>query len=303
MNNFNHTNNFTALRWLAASLVLYGHAFVFLGLPEPSFMGWLPLGTLGVYIFFTISGYLVAQSWESDPHALRFLLRRALRIFPGLFICTILSVFILGGLLTKLSWSEYIGNPSSWDYFYNVLLYISYYLPGVFEKNHYPNAVNGSLWSLPVEFFMYLLLASLGALRLLRFSWLLIAIMFMVTSKFWAMSSTDTLVFYRTDVRQVVICGVYFWMGTVFFHYKLSKFFSTTAILGAAMIWLSLSRWPELFGMAGWIMLPFFTLAFGLAKSSLLSYIGKYDYLSSPDRSYAFFLNKSGFFFCHSLSA
>jgi hypothetical protein len=27
------------------------------------------------------------------------------------------------------------------------------------------------------------------------------------------------------------------------------------------------------------------------------------SYLSSPDRSYTFFLNKSGFFFCHSLSA
>lgn len=29
----------------------------------------------------------------------------------------------------------------------------------------------------------------------------------------------------------------------------------------------------------------------------------QHAYMSSPDRSYTFFLNKSGFFFCHSLSA
>ena len=58
-----HHNNLTALRWFAAGLVLYGHAFVFLGLPEPLFLQWVPMGPLGVYIFFAISGYLVAQSW------------------------------------------------------------------------------------------------------------------------------------------------------------------------------------------------------------------------------------------------
>jgi peptidoglycan/LPS O-acetylase OafA/YrhL len=39
----------------------------------------------------------------------------------------------------------------------NIALYINYYLPGLFESNVYPGAVNGSLWSLPAEFVMYLL--------------------------------------------------------------------------------------------------------------------------------------------------
>ncbi len=79
-----HNNNLTALRWLAAMLVLYGYSFIFLGPPEPVFMQWKPLGPLGVFIFFAISGYLVAQSWARDPHVLRFLVRRVLRIFSGL---------------------------------------------------------------------------------------------------------------------------------------------------------------------------------------------------------------------------
>lgn len=102
-----HRNNFTALRWFAAGMVLYGHSFVFLGLPEPTFLGWAPMGPLGVYIFFSISGYLVAQSWENDPNVFRFLQRRALRIFPGLFVCTVLSVFLLGPIFTTIPLLDY----------------------------------------------------------------------------------------------------------------------------------------------------------------------------------------------------
>ena len=75
-----HSDNLTALRWMAASMVLFGHAFVFLGLPEPLFLQWVPMGPLGVYIFFAISGYLVAQSWDRDPHVLRFLAKNRITL-------------------------------------------------------------------------------------------------------------------------------------------------------------------------------------------------------------------------------
>ena len=102
-----HHNNLTALRWFAACLVLYGHAHALLGLPEVLFLDIVPMGLLGVYIFFAISGYLVAQSWTRDPHVLRFLARRSLRIFPGLVVCTLLSVLVLGPLLTTLDANTY----------------------------------------------------------------------------------------------------------------------------------------------------------------------------------------------------
>ena len=273
-----HGNNLTALRWFAAGLVLYGHSFVFLGLPEPTFMGWAPLGPLGVFIFFAISGYLVAQSWESDPHPLRFLQRRALRIFPGLFACTALSVFVLGPLLTSLPLSDYFHHERTRGYFENVALYTVYYLPGVFEHSRVPNAVNGSLWSLPAEFFMYLTLALVGLLRVPRLGWLVIVAGMMLLSRFWASQATEMLVIYRTDVRQVVICGVFFWIGAAFFKYKISRLFSTTTALSAVVIWLCLSRWPEVFILMGWLMLPFLALAFGLEKGRWLGRLAKHDY-------------------------
>ena len=131
-------NNLTALRWFAACLVLYGHAFVFLGLPEPLFLQWVPLGPLGVYIFFAISGFLVAQSWQRDPSVPRFLAKRALRIFPGLLVCTLLSVFVLGPWLTTLDMATYWRNEHTRGYFTNMALYMTYHLPGVFARAKTP---------------------------------------------------------------------------------------------------------------------------------------------------------------------
>ena len=282
-----HHNNLTALRWFAAGLVLYGHAFVFLGLPEPLFLQWVPMGPLGVYIFFAISGYLVAQSWERDPHVLRFLAKRALRIFPGLAVCTLLSVLVLGPLLTTLDAGTYWRNEHTRGYLTNMALYITYHLPGVFANNRLPHAVNGSLWSLPVEFFMYLLLALLGLLaaafkavsnRLLAWAVGVMALVFMLLAALWAGTTTEALVMYRTDLRQVPMCGVYFLVGASLFCFKLNKYFTLSNVLLALVLWLCLGVQPHWFAMAAWVVLPFVVLAFGLARQPWLVRMHARDY-------------------------
>jgi peptidoglycan/LPS O-acetylase OafA/YrhL len=273
-----HADNLTALRLLAACMVLYGHGFVFLGLPEPMFMQWLPMGPLGVYIFFSISGYLVAQSWERDPSAVRFLIRRALRIFPALLACTVLCVVVLGPLLTEVSQQAYWFSPHTRGYFTNLALYITYYLPGVFTHNKLPNAVNGSLWSLPVEFAMYLMIVLIGLIRVPKWGVLAAALGFMVLSAAWAFQATEMLVYYRTDMRQLVLCGVYFFVGACINQFKLNRFFNVTCVVLAVMAWMALSRWMVLFIMASWLFLPFIVLAFGTAKGSPLAKIASWDY-------------------------
>ena len=291
-----HQNNLTALRWFAASLVLYGHAFVFLGLPEPLFLQWVPMGPLGVYIFFAISGYLVAQSWQRDPSVPRFLAKRSLRIFPGLLVCTLLSVVVLGPWLTTLDMATYWRNEHTRGYFANVWLYMTFHLPGVFAQNKLAHAVNGSLWSLPVEFYMYLQLALLGVLaawvqkrksanQTLQKSskfhlWLtvLITLGYMGLVTLWALPSPEALVVYRTDLRQIPLCGVYFMVGASLFHLNLSKYFSLSNVVLALILWLCLNRDPQLFTMAAWVVLPFVVLAFGLAQHPWLSRWHERDY-------------------------
>ncbi|MCH8622381.1 acyltransferase [Undibacterium sp. TS12] len=278
-------NNLNTLRLAAAGLVLYGHSFVFLGLPEPVFLSWLPLGTLGVYIFFAISGYLVTQSWQQDPHLLRFFQRRALRIFPALIVCTLLSMLLLGPLLSTLPLDQYFSHAATWHYLKNIALYITYYLPGVFEHLRVPNAVNGSLWSLPVEFFMYIMVALLGMLSGRLWLSVLIFAASAAASFFWAQATTQMLVVYATDLRQVFICGTYFWAGALFYQLDIKRYFSLTTFAVAAVAMLCLETFPTSMHLASWVLLPFVVLAFGLSDNS---WVGKLT--ASGDYSYGFYI-------------
>ena len=284
-----HHNNLTALRWFAACLVLYGHAHALLGLPEVLFLDIVPMGLLGVYIFFAISGYLVAQSWTRDPHVLRFLARRSLRIFPGLVVCTLLSVLVLGPLLTTLDANTYWRNEHTLGYLTNMVLYISYHLPGVFANNAWPHAVNGSLWSLPVEFAMYLLLALVGFVsalspiaidRVRATNWLVgvLTLIFLGLAAFWALPSQEAWVIYRTDLRHLPLCGVYFMVGASLYCFKLEKYFTPTPVLLALAAWFSLSHQTQWFAMVSWLILPFAVLALGLARFPLLARMQAHDY-------------------------
>lgn len=271
-------NNLTALRWFAALAVLYGHSFIFLGLPEPVFMNMAALGALGVYIFFGLSGYLVAQSWRNDPHVLRFILRRCLRIFPGLIVCTLLTIVVMS-LMSSLSAKEFFSHSATWGYLSNSLLYVTYYLPGVFEGSRIPNTVNGSLWSLPAEFAMYLLLAIVG-LAGARSKWIsLIAMLsFIALSVAWASRGTEMIVVYRTHLQQAVIVGSYFWVGVCIFQFNITRFFTLPNIIMLLALWLASSRWHTLYAIGGYITLPCVALAFGLSKTSILTKLDAHDY-------------------------
>jgi peptidoglycan/LPS O-acetylase OafA/YrhL len=274
----NPSNNLTALRWLASLMVLYSHAFVFLGQQHPHFLGMIPIGPLGVWIFFSISGYLIMQSWMNDPHLLRFLTKRALRIFPALVVCILLSALVLGPVLSTLSLSAYFQHPLTWGYLDNIFLFITYPLPGVFADNKHANAVNGSLWSLPVEFFMYLVVAMVGFLKAPRWVWPLLGLLVILLAQLWAISASQVPIVYRTDVRQVVICGSFFIVGAAFYRYNIERFFNLSSVGAMTIAWLCLASVPDLFLLSGWLVLPFIALGFGLSKGLWLSQLTAHDY-------------------------
>ena len=150
-------NNFGTIRLVAALFVLQGHMRALLG--QSSILFYHDgIHAIGVEIFFLIGGYLVTKSWYSDPHPIRYATKRILRIWPPLIVCVLLCAFVLGPLCTKLTLQEYFAAPELWNYLRNIRLYICYTLPGVFLDNPYPGAVNGSLWTLPIEVFMYLVI-------------------------------------------------------------------------------------------------------------------------------------------------
>lgn len=164
------TNNFHLIRLLAALAVIYGHSYVLTGMPGGDFflqnVGYKFIGGVAVDVFFLISGFLIASSLERSSWK-RYIAARVLRIVPALVVCVALSVFVLGPLMTTAQ--DYWTNAATWRYFVQnaFLLSTEYRLPGVFESLP-DKGVNGSLWSLPLEFRLYIAFFALGLLRLMK---------------------------------------------------------------------------------------------------------------------------------------
>ncbi len=194
------SEHYDLLRVVAALLVLIGHQNALTGLPEPEFLGISTWGGLGVAIFFSLSGYLVSASWQRDPHLGRYLVRRALRLMPGLAGVVLLSTLILGPLMSSLTLVEYFSHPETWHYLRNLALNVRFALPGVFVDLPFARVTNGSLWTLPMEVGCYLglalLLLPLPSRLGGRFLWLVAATLWLLdvavpTNAAWIVYSTN----------------------------------------------------------------------------------------------------------------
>ena len=155
-------NAFDLVRHCAAVAVLVSHSFALLGLREPCGFGAWNLGTSAVMVFFALSGYLVTQSWQRNPSVSAFSRKRALRIVPGLLVAVLFTTLLVGPAATTWPLVSYLQSPLTWHYLASNATLINGVdrLPGVFEHNPFPNAVNGSLWSLHYEVLMYALLVA-----------------------------------------------------------------------------------------------------------------------------------------------
>jgi Predicted acyltransferases len=156
-------NSFDFIRIFAALLVIFSHSYALSASTGPTIGNKTP-GEWGVVIFFIVSGFLLTQS---SDFSLRYFWKRGLRILPGLFVVTIITVFILGPLITSLSIQEYFNNKETWRYLLSMGI-VFFKLPGVFESNPYPNTINGSLWMLPYLFSCYAILYVYGKSGLLN---------------------------------------------------------------------------------------------------------------------------------------
>jgi len=126
------------------------------------------LGSLGVALFFTISGFLVARSWEADPSVWRFAMRRLLRIWPGFAVAIVVAVLLLGPAMTQLSLHDYFHDRQVRHYLKNLYFDLRDALPLRFEGNALPSHINGSLWTIPIELKCYVALAVAGMIGLFR---------------------------------------------------------------------------------------------------------------------------------------
>lgn len=240
-----HRDNFDGLRLVGALLVLVSHQFALTGRPEPGF-GPDSIGGLGLLVFFAMSGYLVAGSWQADPNALRFAARRLLRIWPGFAAVVVFSA-------ATAMWID--ADPpfdgiAAWSYLSNL------WFSG-FEWHFFPGPwpiMNGSLWTIPLELQCYV---GLGLAGLLLGRWLRWGVLAGIVAAI--------VLFMQPGAPFLAFYGADFLVGASFFYFGLghrgaislivvgtvaavlgSSAIARVLIVPVASIWIGRQAWPLL---------------------------------------------------------
>lgn len=162
-------NNLDFLRFAASTAVIYAHAYNLRMLDDPiEGVTGRGTGSYAVAAFFCLSGFLIAKSLLGRGSLIEFATARALRIYPGIIAANIVTVAAVGLFLTSLPLADFLREAGTWKYLFmnSSLVRMHYELPGTFLENPYPKAVNGSLWSLKYEMFMYAVTFMAGLLGL-----------------------------------------------------------------------------------------------------------------------------------------
>lgn len=279
-------NNFDFLRQFAAFLVIVGHSQSLVAAPHSAFWG-VSVSTFGVQIFFAVSGFLVTESWLRGPKLGSFLKKRVSRIFPALFVCTLLTAVILGPLLTRLTVEDYFAHPGTLLYLKNAFLSPVYFLPGVFENNTYPNAVNGSLWSLPVEFACYIGVIAAGLLLRRPVPVVALAIgLGMILLAEAVLAAREPMAVFGSPVRESLAIMPFFVAGS---FYRLIQrpgmFRADLAVLAVGIIITVDLLAPQYYWLVTWFAVPYLALSFGLSSLPVLRRFGRFG-----DPSYGMYL-------------
>lgn len=164
-------NIFTLLRWLLASAVMISHGWdltqAVRHLDPTVRLLTMPIAGLAVYLFFTLSGFLVTGSLVKRG-VRDYVVARLLRLVPGLWAMLLVVTIGLWLVFGTTSFAAYIAEPDTLRYLWRnaALVGGAYILPGMFVDLPVP-AVNGSLWTIPQEVRCYIVLALVSSIGLL----------------------------------------------------------------------------------------------------------------------------------------
>ena len=159
-------NALNLVRLALAGLVIVAHTWLVGGFPATAFTN--SLGMWAVHGFFAISGYLIASSRLRTGFR-SFVLRRAVRILPGFWICLLVTALVVAPLVALLLGTTY-DLASAWAFVRgNWWLWLA--RPSVghsLSGASFPSTINGSLWTLAYEFGAYIVAGLLLDMEMFR---------------------------------------------------------------------------------------------------------------------------------------
>lgn len=277
------SNNFDFLRLVGALLVVLGHGYVLAGVAiHPPKMAGYEVQTLGVVIFFSISGYLITASWSRTRDVLAYVAARCLRIFPALVAVVIVTAYVLGPLVTVLPAGDYVRHEMTTHYLDNIILQPVFALPGVFADLPYANAVNGSLWTLPAEFFCYLVVPIV--LVLPRSARPVVVMGLLLASLWYSLSAgPGSMIIHGTRISDAAGMWVFFAAGVMLrlAHERRASLFRADVAAGLFAAYVTVvAVEPTWVAHVSWIALPYVALTVGLAGTPCLRRAARFGDLS-----------------------
>lgn len=146
-------NNMGGVRYILAISVLLAH---FKELAGADFF--FPVSSYtGVGGFFALSGFLIYGSYHRVGNLRAYIRQRAVRILPA-YWTTVVLFAILFFFVSTLSFGDYFCSAHFWKYMAANLAFLNFVEPTLpLGETHLAiEAVNGSLWTMKVEWLLYL---------------------------------------------------------------------------------------------------------------------------------------------------
>lgn len=247
-------------------------------------------GGFAVAVFFVLSGYLITASYQNSRNALTYLWKRLLRLVPALAASVLLCAFIIGPMVTTMSMTDYFADPLLGEYLKNLYLQVHYDLPGVFAQNAYPRAVNGSIWTMPIEFLMYLIVLVLGALGCLTPRWVaaVIGVFWLLKFKLLPAFGANDLILAKAMVAQdTAKLGAIFFSGSYLYLVR-DRFTPRVEHVLLGLCVLTATGFTGASTAIFMAVMPLLVIWFAFAPVRWFNHFGKYGDFSYGIYIYAF---------------
>jgi peptidoglycan/LPS O-acetylase OafA/YrhL len=250
-------------------------------------------GRLAVDLFFILSGFLIAASYERSSSALSYLKKRVARIYPAFILLTLLTVAVIlplaHGRVTGTAISDKALNVIG-----NTVVLRELGTEGAFPHNPSLGEVNGSLWSIAFEFWCYIGVMLLGLMGLLRSK------RFLLTAFIGSIVVSILFAHFKWNISGAILGRIFgyppFWArllpmylaGVVFYRYRQDIPFSPKLVIAALIAMVVAFRVPlgyaALFPIAG----TYLVMCFSFAPSIRLNGAARYGDFSYGTYLYAF---------------
>ncbi|MBY0291198.1 MAG: acyltransferase [Mycobacteriaceae bacterium] len=218
-------NALNALRLALATSVILWHSFPLTGrMPPPAVTQLIVM--VGVDGFFAISGFLITASWLSRPQVREYLVARALRILPGLYVCLIVTAFVIapiGEAIQGRSAVKLLLSSGPIEYVLKNLAVVHFHFGVGGTPRGIPVAGywDGSLWSLIYEVGCYLAVVGLGIIGLVSRRWVFPVLFLLALIAALSLPPLPTATEGLWTVPQLIArCFLMFFAGALLYRFR-----------------------------------------------------------------------------------